>query len=100
MASCCSRYTGCAVRRAVREPCRWPVASPVPDLILLDVMMPGMDGYAVFDALRADPLTHDIPVIFVTALDGIEAEERGLELGAVDYITKPLRPEHRAGAGA
>lgn len=65
---------------------------PVPDLILLDVMMPGMDGYAVFDALRADPLTRDIPVIFVTALTGIEAEERGLELGAVDYITKPLRP--------
>ncbi|MBS0368730.1 MAG: two-component system response regulator [Proteobacteria bacterium] len=65
---------------------------PVPDLILLDVMMPGMDGYAVFDALRADPLTRDIPVIFVTALDGIEAEERGLELGAVDYITKPIRP--------
>ncbi|MBS0348893.1 MAG: two-component system response regulator [Proteobacteria bacterium] len=67
-------------------------SSPVPDLILLDVMMPGMDGYAVFDALRADPLTRDIPVIFVTALDGVEAEERGLSLGAVDYITKPLRP--------
>lgn len=67
-------------------------SSPVPDLILLDVMMPGMDGYAVFDALRADPLTRDIPVIFVTALDGVEAEERGLELGAVDYITKPIRP--------
>ena len=65
---------------------------PIPDLILLDVMMPGMDGYAVFAALRDDPLTRDIPVIFVTALDGLQEEEKGLELGAVDYISKPLRP--------
>ncbi len=65
---------------------------PIPDLILLDVMMPGMDGYAVFAALRADPLTRDIPVIFVTALDGLQEEERGLEAGAVDYISKPIRP--------
>lgn len=65
---------------------------PRPDLILLDVMMPGMDGYAVFEALRADPRTRDIPVIFVTALDGVREEEKGLELGAVDYISKPLRP--------
>ncbi len=65
---------------------------PIPDLILLDVMMPGMDGYAVFAALRDDPLTCDIPVIFVTALDGLLEEEKGLELGAVDYISKPLRP--------
>ena len=65
---------------------------PIPDLILLDVMMPGMDGYAVFSALRADPLTRDIPVIFVTALDGLQEEEKGLEAGAVDYISKPIRP--------
>ena len=65
---------------------------PIPDLILLDVMMPGMDGYAVFAALRADPLTRDIPVIFVTALDGLQEEEKGLEAGAVDYISKPIRP--------
>ncbi|MDD3354698.1 two-component system response regulator [Zoogloea sp.] len=65
---------------------------PMPDLILLDVMMPGMDGYQVFDALRADPLTREIPIIFVTALDGLREEEKGLELGAVDYISKPLRP--------
>lgn len=63
-----------------------------PDLILLDVMMPGMDGYAVLAELRADPRTRDIPVIFVTAMDSTEDEERGLDLGAVDYITKPLRP--------
>ncbi|MCQ9374057.1 two-component system response regulator [Methyloversatilis sp. XJ19-13] len=63
-----------------------------PSLILLDVMMPGMDGYAVLDALRADPATRDIPVIFVTALAGAGDEEAGLARGAVDYIAKPLKP--------
>jgi putative two-component system response regulator len=63
-----------------------------PDLILLDVMMPGLDGYQVFEALRGDAATRDIPVIFITALTGKEAELRGLELGAVDYITKPIVP--------
>lgn len=66
--------------------------SPRPDLILLDVMMPEMDGYEVFARLRANPVTATIPVIFVTAMDAAEDEEKGLELGAVDYITKPLRP--------
>ena len=65
---------------------------PRPDLILLDVMMPGMDGYEVLRQLRADPPTHDIPVIFVTAMDSAQDEEHGLELGAVDYITKPIKP--------
>ncbi|MEW5786988.1 MAG: two-component system response regulator [Pseudomonadota bacterium] len=65
---------------------------PRPDLILLDVMMPGMDGREVLARLQADPHTRDIPVIFVTAMDDQEDEERGLELGAADYITKPLRP--------
>ena len=65
---------------------------PRPDLILLDVMMPVMDGYAVMRQLRDDPLTRDIPVIFITALNTSEDEERGLELGAVDYITKPINP--------
>jgi putative two-component system response regulator len=63
-----------------------------PDLILLDVVMPGMGGYEVFRLLRTNPVTRDIPVIFVTAMDHMEDEMRGLELGAVDYITKPLRP--------
>lgn len=63
-----------------------------PDLILLDVLMPDMDGYAVLARLRENPATRDIPVIFVTGLDSIEDEERGLELGAVDYIAKPYRP--------
>ena len=71
---------------------RIAVSEPRPDLILMDVMMPGMDGYQVFDHLRADPATRDIPVIFVTAMDSPEAELRGLDAGAVDYITKPLVP--------
>ena len=67
-------------------------SQPRPDLILLDVMMPEMDGFKVFALLRENPATRDIPVIFVTAMDGSTDEEHGLELGAVDYITKPLRP--------
>lgn len=67
-------------------------SDPRPDLILLDVMMQDMDGYEVLSRLRADPATRDIPVIFVTALDATEDERRGLELGAADYITKPVRP--------
>jgi putative two-component system response regulator len=65
---------------------------PQPDLILLDIMMPDMDGYAVLEALRTDQRTADIPVIFVTALDSIVDEEKGLVLGASDYITKPFHP--------
>jgi putative two-component system response regulator len=71
---------------------RVAATAPQPDLILLDIMMPDMDGYEVFSRLRTNPLTHQIPVIFVTALDNTEAELRGFEVGAVDYITKPLVP--------
>jgi putative two-component system response regulator len=67
-------------------------SEPRPDLILLDVMMPGMDGHAVLHALREDPATREIPVIFVTALDDAADEELGLSLGAVDYLTKPITP--------
>jgi len=63
-----------------------------PDLILLDIMMPGMDGYEVCRQLKASPQTRDIPVIFLTAKSGVEDEKLGLELGAVDYITKPISP--------
>lgn len=63
-----------------------------PDVILLDVMMPGMDGYEVCTRLKADSTTANIPVIFITGLDDIEAESRGLELGALDYVTKPFNP--------
>jgi len=68
------------------------ITDPRPDLVLLDVMMPEMDGYEVISRLHEDPRTRDLPVIFVTALDSTEDEARGLELGAVDYITKPVRP--------
>ncbi|OYV01356.1 MAG: two-component system response regulator [Burkholderiales bacterium PBB5] len=66
--------------------------APQPDLILLDVMMPEMDGYEVLQRLRAEPQTADIPVVFLTALNSSADEERGLLLGAADYITKPIRP--------
>ncbi len=65
---------------------------PRPDLILLDVMMPEMDGYEVLQHLRDDPATAEIPVMFLTALDDQADEEHGLLLGAVDYVTKPIRP--------
>ncbi len=67
--------------------------SPCPDLILLDVNMPEMDGYEVCRRLQENPLTRDIPVIFVTAASDKESETYGLQLGAVDYITKPLSPD-------
>ena len=65
---------------------------PSPDLILLDVMMPEMDGYEVCRALKADPLTRDIPVIFLTAKTEATDETKGFEVGAVDYIHKPFSP--------
>lgn len=64
---------------------------PQPDLILLDIMMPGMDGHEVLARLRADPLTRDIPVIFISAAGDSEAEEDGIDLGAGDFIHKPFR---------
>ena len=67
-------------------------SEPRPELILLDIMMPGLDGYQVLSRLRENDATRDIPVVFVTALDAEEDEAKGLALGAADYITKPLRP--------
>lgn len=63
-----------------------------PDMILLDIMMPGMDGYEVCRKLKANPATAKIPIIFITAKNQEEDEQKGLELGAVDYITKPISP--------
>ncbi|MBL7091403.1 two-component system response regulator [Acidovorax sp.] len=63
-----------------------------PDLILLDIMMPDMDGYEVLRRLQFNPDTEDIPVIFLTAMSAADDESVGLELGAVDYITKPINP--------
>ncbi len=65
----------------------------LPDLVLLDIVMPGMDGHQVCHHLKADPATRDIPVIFVTAHDNEAAETLGLELGAVDFIRKPINPK-------
>ncbi|MGN7611547.1 SpoIIE family protein phosphatase [Magnetococcales bacterium HHB-1] len=64
--------------------------TPQPDLILLDVMMPEMDGYEVCRRLKSDPKTRDIPIIFVTAKTEVSDELKGLSLGAVDYVTKPI----------
>jgi putative two-component system response regulator len=66
--------------------------APMPDLILLDIMMPGMSGFEVLEQLRSEVLTRDIPVIITTAMSGTDDEQHGLVLGAVDYLTKPLKP--------
>jgi len=68
------------------------VKREMPDLILLDIMMPVMDGYQVCAQLKADPQTRDIPVIFVTAMGSEEDERKGLDCGAIDYLTKPISP--------
>jgi sigma-B regulation protein RsbU (phosphoserine phosphatase) len=67
-------------------------AEEKPDLILLDIMMPGMDGYEVCSRLKADPATSEIPVIFLTGQTSAEDETRGFEAGAVDYVHKPFSP--------
>lgn len=68
------------------------MAPSPPDLILLDIMMPGMSGYEVCEKLKDNLKTRNIPVIFVSAMDEVENETKGFELGAVDYITKPVSP--------
>ena len=69
------------------------VAEPRPDLILLDIMMPGMDGFEVCGRLKSDPETRDIPVIFLSALDDTANKVKGFTAGAVDYISKPFQPQ-------
>ncbi|WP_342132715.1 response regulator [Hydrogenophaga sp. OTU3427] len=64
----------------------------LPDLILLDIMMPGLSGYEVCEALKAEPATRDIPIIFLTAISATQDEKKGLDMGAVDFITKPVNP--------
>lgn len=66
--------------------------SVLPDLILLDVLMPGIDGYEVCRMLKDDMLLADVPIIFTTGLSDQEAETKGLLLGAIDYVTKPIQP--------
>ncbi|NOQ15836.1 MAG: response regulator [Methyloprofundus sp.] len=69
------------------------IQAPQPDLILLDIMMPGIDGYEVMQQLKANTVTEDIPVIFLTSKNNEDDEATGLQLGAVDYITKPINTE-------
>jgi len=64
----------------------------LPDIILIDIMMPGMDGYDVCRNLKSYPETKDIPIVFITAKDETEFEEKGLKAGAIDYIIKPFNP--------
>ena len=68
------------------------IAKSAPDLILLDVMMPEMDGYEVCRRLKSDDITKDIPIIFVTAMEQESDETKGFELGAAGYLTKPISP--------
>ena len=68
-------------------------ATPAPDLIILDVMMPEMDGYEVCRRLREDPATAAIPVVFLTGNTDSAEREKGLALGASDYVTKPVDPD-------
>lgn len=75
-----------------KQALRRAAAFPRPDLILLDILMPGMDGYEVCRRLKADPLTRDIPVIFLTVKSEVADELQGFELGAADYIAKPMSP--------
>ncbi len=65
----------------------------LPDMIILDIMLPGMDGYSICRHLKDDERTKDIPVIFISALDTIEDKVEGFEAGGVDYLTKPFQPE-------
>jgi two-component system cell cycle response regulator len=78
------------IQAASGQECLALASTHSPDVILLDIMMPGMDGSEVLSALSGDPVTKDIPVVFVSALTSPEDKVRGLENGAVDYITKPL----------
>ncbi len=64
-----------------------------PDVILLDVMMPGMDGFTVVETLRGDPVTAEIPIVMVTAKGGVEAQWAGWQAGVDSYVVKPVDPE-------
>ena len=81
------------VKVAINGPMALKIAEKQPpDLILLDVMMPGMDGHEVCQKLKENPDTRDIPVIFLTAMDQTSEEAYGFSLGAADYIAKPVNP--------
>ncbi len=81
-----------SVARDGEQALRRATTDPLPDLILLDIMMPDMDGYEVCKRLKENPVTCDIPVIFLTVKSEVADEVKGFELGAVDYILKPISP--------
>jgi DNA-binding response OmpR family regulator len=84
---------GMEVLEAVDGPSGIEVArSELPDAILLDVMMPGIDGWQVAELLLEDEATRDVPIIFLTARADLQDRVRGLEIGGVDYVTKPFNP--------
>jgi putative two-component system response regulator len=87
----CERYKVRAANSGARA-LQLAAQTPLPDLILLDIMMPGMSGYEVLERLQDTPALRGIPVIFTTAMNAEEDEQHGIVLGAVDYITKPLKP--------
>jgi CheY-like chemotaxis protein len=73
------------------------VKRELPDVVLLDIMMPDIDGFEVLRKIKLDPETHSIPVVFVSARTGREHIERGLSLGAQGYVTKPFKPDELVG---
>ena len=81
-----------SVARDGEQALRRATTHPLPDLVLLDIMMPNMDGYEVCKQLKNNPATRDIPVIFLTVKSEVSDEVKGFELGAVDYILKPISP--------
>jgi len=89
------RHAGYQVQAATtgRAALRYAAMKPHPSLIILDVMMPEMDGYRVLAELRQKPATRDIPVIFLTALDNPQDEENGFRHGVADYLAKPIKPD-------
>jgi response regulator RpfG family c-di-GMP phosphodiesterase len=92
LASLLSPHFSVRAARSGEQALRAAALTPAPDLVLLDIMMPGMGGFEVLTKLRENPATRAIPVIFVTALSSDVDEQKGLDLGAVDYITKPINP--------
>ncbi|MEW8492498.1 MAG: response regulator [Candidatus Thiodiazotropha taylori] len=75
-----------------KESLKMAFNEPHPELILLDILLPDIDGYEVCYKLKEDPTTAEIPIIFLTAKSDVDDEVRGFNLGAVDYITKPISP--------
>lgn len=81
-----------AVAQNGEEALRYATEEPQPELILLDIILPGIDGYEVCRRLKGDPATASIPIIFLTVKGDVDDEVHGFNLGAVDYITKPMSP--------